>query len=53
MITLTQTSRGVWTVPEGSKFSDEHYASYKDGDLYVNVHSASTRAERFRVQLKP
>jgi hypothetical protein len=53
VITLTQSSPGVWTVPEGSKFSDEQLASYKAGELYVNVHSAEHKSGEIRAQLKP
>jgi hypothetical protein len=53
IITLTQTSDGVWTVPEGSKLTDEQYAAFKAGDLYVNVHSAANKGGEIRAQLKP
>lgn len=53
VITLTKTSDNVWTVPEGSKLSDEQYAAFKAGDLYVNVHSATNKGGEIRGQLKP
>lgn len=53
VITLTKTSDNVWTVPEGSKLSDEQYAAFKAGDLYVNVHSAANKGGEIRGQLKP
>jgi hypothetical protein len=53
VITLEQSSPGVWSVPKGSKLTDEQYASFKAGELYVNVHSAANKAGEIRGQLKP
>lgn len=53
VITLTKKSDNEWTVPEGSKLTDEQYAAYKAGSLYVNVHSAANKGGEIRGQLKP
>lgn len=53
VITLTKKSESEWTVPEGSKLTDEQYAAYKAGSLYVNVHSAANKGGEIRGQLKP
>jgi hypothetical protein len=53
IITLTKTSDGSWSVPAGSKLTDEQFASFKAGELYVNVHSAEHKAGEIRGQLKP
>ena len=53
VIALSKTSDNVWSVPAGSKLTDEQYASYKAGDLYVNVHSADHKPGEIRGQLKP
>jgi hypothetical protein len=44
---------GTWTVPPDTKLTDEHYASFKSGNLYVNVHSAEHKPGDIRAQLKP
>lgn len=53
IITLTEGLDGTWTVPAGSKLTDEQYASFKSGKLYVNVHSAEHKPGEIRAQLKP
>jgi hypothetical protein len=53
IITLEKAADGVWSVPVGSKLTDEQYASFKAGNLYVNVHSAEHKPGEIRAQLKP
>jgi hypothetical protein len=53
IITLAKGADGVWSVPAGSKLTDEQYASFKAGNLYVNVHSAEHKPGEIRAQLKP
>ncbi len=52
IITLDKTADGVWSVPAGSKLTDEQFASFKAGNLYVNVHSAEHKPGEIRAQLK-
>ena len=53
VIALTKTSDNVWSVPAGSKLTDEQYAAFKAGNLYVNVHSDAHKPGEIRAQLKP
>ena len=52
MITLEKAADG-WHVPAGAKLSDEQYASFKAGNLYVNIHSQEHKPGEIRAQLKP
>lgn len=53
VVILAKTSDNVCSVPDGAKLTDEQYASYKAGNLYVNVHSADHKGGEIRAQLKP
>jgi hypothetical protein len=53
IIALIKGADGAWSVPPGSKLTDEQYASFKAGNLYVNVHSAEHKPGEIRAQLKP
>jgi hypothetical protein len=53
IITLAKTADNTWSVPDGAKLSDDQYKSFKDGNLYVNIHSAEHKGGEIRTQLKP
>jgi CHRD domain len=53
VITLEKKGDNEWVVPAGSKLTDAQLASFKAGNLYVNVHSAEHKPGEIRTQLKP
>jgi hypothetical protein len=53
VVTLEKKGDNEWVVPAGSKLTDAQLASFKAGNLYVNVHSAEHKPGEIRTQLKP
>jgi len=53
IIPLTKGPDNTWSVPAGAKLNDAQYASYKAGNLYVNVHSAANKGGEICAPLKP
>jgi hypothetical protein len=53
VIPLTKGADGTWTVPANAKLTDDQFAAFKAGGLYVNVHSAANKGGEIRGQLKP
>jgi len=43
----------TWSVPPGTKLTAAQFASYKAGELYVNVHTAANPKGDMRAQIKP
>jgi hypothetical protein len=53
VVPMVKTAEGVWSIPAGAKLNDTQFQSFKDGSLYVNVHSAAFKGGEIRGQLKP
>ena len=53
VVPMNKSAEGVWTIPAGAKLNDAQFQSFKDGNLYVNVHSAAFKGGEIRGQLKP
>jgi hypothetical protein len=53
IVPLTKVGEDGWTVGPGAKLQDAHFQAFKDGNLYVNVHSAANPNGEIRGQIKP
>jgi hypothetical protein len=52
IIPLTKNGN-TYTVPAGAKLNDAQMKAFKDGSLYVNVHTAKNKGGEVRGQLQP
>ena len=50
-IPLTKSGDGTWTVPAGTKLTDEQMSNLQSGNLYVNVHSTAHPDGEIRAQI--
>jgi hypothetical protein len=53
IVPLTKQGEDGWAVGPGAKLQDAHFQAFKDGNLYVNVHSAANPNGEIRGQIKP
>lgn len=53
IITFVKTDDNNWAIPSGAMLTADQYASYKAGNLYINVHSDANKDGEIRGQLKP
>jgi hypothetical protein len=51
IITLEQQGNNRWAVPAGAHLSQQQYADFRAGKLYVDVHSAAHPGGELRLQL--
>jgi len=53
IVPLTKDGDDGWAVGPGAKLQDAHYQAFKDGNLYVNVHTDANKGGEIRGQIKP
>lgn len=53
VIPLKKTSARTFSVPANTKMTDAQFAAFKEGNLYVNVHSKKYPSGEVRAQMKP
>jgi len=53
IVPLERKGASQWAVPAGARLTDQQYQAFKNGQLYVNVHSAAHPGGEIRAQMKP
>jgi hypothetical protein len=52
-VPLVRTADNEWSVAPGTRLNEGQFKSYRDGSLYVNVHSVAYPGGEIRGQLTP
>ncbi len=53
IVPLTKSGDSSWVVPAGAKLNEPQMTAYKEGHLYVNVHSPEHKGGEIRAQIMP
>lgn len=53
LLPLVRTSETMFSVPPKTKLTEEQYARFMEGNLYINVHSEKFPTGEIRAQMKP
>lgn len=53
IVPLAKNGDSGWSVSPGTKITDAQFESFKNGELYINVHSDANKAGELRAQLIP
>ncbi len=52
ILSLMQTSESEWSVPAGTRLSEDQVREFHAGNLYINVHSSTYKDGEIRTQLR-
>jgi hypothetical protein len=53
ILPLAKTSETTFSVPPNTKLTEEQFARFREGNLYINVHSEQYPSGEIRAQMKP